>query len=62
MDKKIKKLKDQIGVGTSVADELLILSGGDVEMAARASRESPGLDQCKARILDQRFRNIESRL
>lgn len=55
----IKELRRRIGVGTGVAEELLILSGGDVDMATEASVESAGLDQCKANIINERFRRIE---
>lgn len=55
----IKDLRNRIGVGKTVAEELLVLSGGDVNMAEEASLASPGLDQCKANILDMRLRSIE---
>lgn len=55
----VKELRDRIGVGMSVAHELLVLSGGDVDLAEKCSRESSGLDQCKACIIDARFRRIE---
>lgn len=58
----IEELKTLIGVGTSVAEELLILSGGDVSLAATASKESRGLDQCKANIIDRRVSAIEDKL
>jgi translation elongation factor EF-Ts len=57
----VKELRDRIGVGTSVANELLVLSGGDIDLAEHASRESAGLDQCKAKIIDCRFKRIEER-
>lgn len=60
--KKIRDLKERIGVGNSVASELLTLSGGNIELAETASLESGGLDQCKAAIIDKRFKAIESRL
>ena len=55
----VKDLRDRIGVGVGVAEELLVLSGGDVDLAEKASRESDGLDQCKAKIIDRRFRRLE---
>ena len=55
----IADLRDRIGVGYSVANELLILSNDDVDMAEEASVRSEGLDQCKARIIDRRFKRIE---
>lgn len=59
---KIKMLRDQIGVGKGVAEELLVLSGGNVDLAARCSKEAAGLDQCKALIIDSRFQAIEDDL
>ena len=55
----IKELRNRIQVGNSVAEELLVLSGGDVDMAEECSRSSAGLDQCKAAIIDSRFRRLE---
>lgn len=60
-NRKLKELRDRIGVGTCVAHELLVLSGGDVDLAESASRASNGLDQCKAKIIDERFRRLEER-
>lgn len=60
-NRKVKDLRDRIGVGNCVANELLVLSGGDVDLAEEASRASDGLDQCKARIIDERFRRLEGR-
>ena len=57
---KINQLRKLIGVGRCVAEELLVLSGGDVDMAAECSRAARGLDQCKAAIINQRFRRIEA--
>ena len=56
---KMKELRSRIGVGQSVAAELLTLSGDDVDMAAEASLASVGLDQCKAAIIDKRFKQLE---
>jgi len=56
----VKELRDRIGVGSSVANELLILSGGDIDLAEEASLDSDGLDQCKARIIDRRFKKLEA--
>ena len=57
----VKELRDRIGVGNSVAHELLVLSGGDVDLAEECSKESRGLDQCKAAIIDARFKALEGR-
>lgn len=58
-NRNVKRLRDSLGVGASVAHELLVLSGDDVLLAEEASRESTGLDQCKANIIDKRFRRLE---
>ena len=55
----VKDLRDRIGVGNVVAEQLLQLSGGEVDMAEEASLASSGLDQCKARIIDARFAALE---
>ena len=58
-NRDIKKLRDRIGVSHSVATELLTLSGGDLDLAEECSRNSTGLTQCKAAIIDRRFNKIE---
>lgn len=58
-ENKVRELRERIGVGISVARELLVLSGGDVDLAEKCSREATGLDQCKAAIVDARFRRLE---
>ena len=55
----VKELRKRLGIGMSVAHELLVLSGGNVDLAEKCSRESPGLDQCKAAIINERFRRLE---
>lgn len=62
IEDKVKELRKRIGVGHSVAHELLVLSGGDVEMAEAASKSSKGLDQAKAAIINARFTAIEDEL
>lgn len=57
---KVKELRGIIGVGQSVGKELLVLAGGDVDLAADCSLKSEGLDQCKAAIIDARFRRLEN--
>ena len=59
---KVAELRERIGVGTNVAHELLVLAGGDVELAAESSLASKGLDQCKALIIDKRFKRLEKEL
>lgn len=56
---KIKQLRDAIGVGPCVAEELLVLAGWDVDLATECSRKSSGLDQCKAAIINERFNRLE---
>ena len=58
----VKELRDRIEIGNSVANELLVLSGGNVDLAEKCSKESKGLDQCKAAIINERFKNIERRI
>lgn len=56
---KVKDLQERIGVSRSVATELLLLAGDDVDLAEQASIDSIGLDQCKARIIDRRIKKLE---
>lgn len=58
-NRAIKELRERIDVSKSVAEELLILAGGDIELAVQASVESRGLTQCKANIIDKRFNRLE---
>jgi hypothetical protein len=60
--KLIAEVRAELGVGYTVADELLVLAGDDKEMTCECSLASPGLDQCKAAIINQRFSRIEKRL
>ena len=60
--KKIAEVRESLGVGYTVADELLVLAGDDKEMTCECSLASPGLDQCKAAIINTRFSRIEKRL
>lgn len=59
---KVREVRRRIGVGNGVANELLVLAGGDVELVVRSSKKSAGLDQCKAAIIDGRFRAIEEEI
>lgn len=56
---QIRELRQRLGVGATVAAELLTLAGGDLDLAEHASKTSPGLDQCKAKIIDERFKRLE---
>ena len=58
----VRELSKRIQVGEGVADELLVLSGGDIDMAENASLNARGLDQCKAAIIDKRFKRLEDGL
>lgn len=58
----IKELADRLGVSRSVAEELYILSGSDVELAVAGSQMSRGLDQAKANVLNMRIQRIEDEL
>jgi hypothetical protein len=55
---KIKKLSGR-SIGHNVLKELLVLAGGDTELVIDASINTPGLDQCKACIIDRRFGKLE---
>ena len=55
----VKELQDRIGVGYIVAHQLLVLAGGDIDLATECSIQSTGLDQCKAKIIDARFSFLE---
>ena len=61
MSMKIKKIRDAIGVGSSVASELYVL-GNDIDMVIDASRASTGLDQCKAEVINRRFSKSEDEI
>lgn len=59
--RKVKKVMAHIGCGGSVARELLVLAGWDDELVLRMSNSSSGLDQCKARIINERFNRLETK-
>lgn len=54
--KTIYEVSERLDVSVSVARELTLLGGGDVELIVECSNASRGLDECKARIIDARFR------
>lgn len=60
--KLVNELRKRLDVGLSVASELIVLGGGDVDMVEESSLEATGLDQCKANIIDKRFRKLEEQL
>lgn len=49
-------------IGFVVAKELLTLAGDDCELVIDCSIHSDGLDQCKAKIINERFQLIEELL
>lgn len=59
--KKINKVMRKIGCGGSVARELLTIAGWDVDLVVDMSESSCGLDQCKARIINERFSRLETK-
>lgn len=47
------------GVGTGVCRELFILADGDAGLVIECSLVSRGISECKARIVDARFKSIQ---
>ena len=62
MEQAIQELKKRLDISTSVAKELAMLAGGDVGLAIECSEQSTGLNECKARIINERFAAIEDEL
>ena len=62
MKQAVQELKQRLNISESVASELLILAGDDVDLAEDCSRKSTGLNECKARIINERFRQLEDEL
>lgn len=58
----ILEVRNELGIGNSVASELMRLAGGDKDLVIKSSLESDGLDQCKAKIIDGRFDKLEEQL
>ena len=52
----VNMIVEEIGCGAGVAADLLILAGGNPYLVIAASKESNSLNQCKARIIDERIR------
>lgn len=59
LEKNIETIMAKLGVSRSVATELALLAGDDVDIAVQCSQVSAGLGECKARIIDARLRNLE---
>lgn len=55
-ENQVASVSEELGITKHLAKELLIIAGGDTDMVIKCSRASDGLDQCRARILDARFR------
>ena len=45
-------------IGNGVIKELLTLAGGDCEIVINSSIKAEGLDQCRARIINERFNQL----
>lgn len=60
--KQAKELGKKLGISPGVAHQLLLLSGGDPTLVEQASRQSRGLGECQARIIDSRIGAIEDDL
>lgn len=58
--KDIRMVCDMIHVGEQVATILLTLAGGDVNLVIESSQQANGLDQCKANIINKRFKEVET--
>lgn len=69
-DAWVKKVNDCVNILRNctpiksfwVAQELLILAGGDVDMVIQAAKEAPGLDQTKHLIINERLSRVEEDL
>lgn len=58
----VEDLSIRINVSKSVAEELLDLAGGDVDLAEECSLNSKGLNQCKSKIIGERFARLERKI
>lgn len=56
------KIAAEIGCSAKLAEELLILAGGDVDRVIECSHQASGLDQCKILIINDRLSMIENAL
>ena len=54
---QVQRVANKLNIGLHLAKELLIMAGGDEDLVINSSLESDGLDQCKARIIDGRFKS-----
>lgn len=62
-EEEISKVKKgvKLDISDGVASELLTLSN-NVDLAIEASNASRGIDQCKAYIINKRFKRIEKEM
>lgn len=59
---EIDVLKNMLHVSESVARELYLLAGKQPDIVLNASKKSNGLTECKARILNERMLQSETRI
>lgn len=55
----IIEMQHELGVSYGVANELMLLAGGDKDLVRDASDASAGLNECKANIINARFIDLE---
>lgn len=60
--KTIEEIRKELEVSYSVALELCLLGGEDVDLIVECSDASRGLDECKARIVNERFNKLATKL
>lgn len=58
-DARIRMLANDIGCGIRLAEDLLMLSGGDEALVREASCRNGGIGSVKAYIIDKRMSKIE---
>lgn len=58
----VKAVAEELNVGRSVAWELLMLAGGDKDLAVSEAKNNYGLNQTKASIIDERLYRIERKV
>lgn len=59
-EEQVNYVSATLGITRQLAKELCILAGGDVDLVVECSRESNGLDHCKANIIDRRIDKCNS--
>ena len=53
---------DELDISHDVAVELWLISGGDVDAVIEESLRSDRLSECKARLINRRFKKLEERI